>query len=162
MRYALGFVCVLALALMGCSETSGTGGCGGAVEGPCLRPLNEYCGDSVCPSLCGDYCGDQPCPTYEQAIAAVEKLVEERPFLCGSCGPFASRFDAGRCGDLRYVREDCGDDHTQFFDASGTLVAAYLWSDQWGFACWSSWASYFGFRPECEMEQEQDFCDQGD
>ena len=29
MRYLIGFVCVLALGLMGCSETSGTGGSGG-------------------------------------------------------------------------------------------------------------------------------------
>jgi hypothetical protein len=166
MRSVFGFLCVCALGVMpmvGCDDAEGGGGSGGGdAEGPCLRPLNEYCGDSGCPSPHGDYCGSSPCPTYEQAIAAVEKLVEERPYLCGTCDVFTSRFDAGRCGGLRYVREDCGNDQTEFFDASGTLVAAYLSSDQWGLACWSFWSSYFGFRPECELEQEQDFCDQGD
>ncbi len=151
-RYLFGFMCVLALGLMGCGERSGTGGNGGdggVAEGPCLRPLNEYCGYSRC-------------PTYEQAIAAAKRSAEHN-VPCDTCDAFTATYDAGRCGDdLRYVRVDCGDDHTEFFEASGTLVAAYLWSDQWGFACWGSWAGYFGFRPECELEQEQDFCDQGD
>ena len=36
MRYLVGFVFVLALGVMGCSETAGTGGSGGA-EGECIR-----------------------------------------------------------------------------------------------------------------------------
>jgi hypothetical protein len=159
MRYLFGFLYVSVLGLVpmvGCNEP------GSLQDGDstsCLRPLDDYCGGSGCPSSLGEYCGGSTCPTYEQALTAAENLVEEMRGYCETCGPFPARFDAGRCGDLRYVREDCGDDYTEFFDASGTLVAAYLWSDQWGFACWNSWAGYFGFRPECELEQEQNFCE---
>ena len=161
MRCLFGFLCVCALGLMplvGCSEPESLQD-GDSTS--CLRPLDEYCGGSGCPSPLGEYCGGSSCPTYEDAIAAAVKHAEQN-VPCDTCGPFPATFDAGRCGDLRYVREDCGDNYTEFFEASGTLVAAYLWSDQWGFACWSAWGSYFGFRPGCELEQEQDFCDQHD
>jgi hypothetical protein len=46
MRYLIGFVCVLALGLMGCSETSGTGGSGGVagtggVGGEIIEAIEE-------------------------------------------------------------------------------------------------------------------------
>ena len=36
MRYLFGFICVLALGVMGCSETAGTGGSGGEDQVQCL------------------------------------------------------------------------------------------------------------------------------
>jgi len=173
MRYLFGLLCVCALGvvpLVGCTETAGTGGSGGmagtggdggaggmpdcrndAVDCPCQRPLDHYCegADSRLDS----------CPTWEQAIAAAEKSAVRTG--C-DCFLFPAAFGAGRCGDLQYVREDCGDEYIEFFDASGTLVAAYWWTDGCGLTCPGSCSVDYGFRPECELEQEQDFCDQND
>ena len=114
---------------------------------PCLRPLDEYCEGSSC-------------PTYEQALAAAENRAMPS---CGDCSPFPPEaLGAGRCGDLRYVREDCGDENIEYFDASGTLVAAYWWTDDCGHVCRGSCSVNYGFRPECELEQEQAFCAQND
>jgi hypothetical protein len=142
MRYVLGFLCGCALGVMplvGCSETTGDGGI-------CLRPLDHYCEGS-------------DCPTWEQAIAVAEQHAVQSG--C-DCGMWPADFGAGRCGDLRYVREDCGDEYIEFFDASGTLVAAYWWTDGCGLVCPGSCSVDYGFRPACELEQEQDFCDQND
>ncbi|MBT8451519.1 MAG: hypothetical protein KJO40_06090 [Deltaproteobacteria bacterium] len=111
---------------------------------PCQRPLDEYWQGSGC-------------LTYECALAAAEETAVRSG--C-DCSPFPAAFGAGRCGDLRYVREDCIENHIKFFDASGTLVAAYQWTDECGSLCRGSCSAYYGFRPECELEQEQDFCDQ--
>jgi hypothetical protein len=76
-------------------------------------------------------------------------------------GPPAD-FSSGLCGDLRYVRRNCHVEYTEFFDSTGTLVAAYEWSDMC--LCPEMFCSglYYGFRPAClwELEQELDFCDQ--
>jgi hypothetical protein len=167
MRYLFGFLCVCALGVMGCSETAGTGGNGGdggsagtgGVAGaggtggngepcwlscPCQRPLDHYCKGSDCPS-------------WEEAVADAEKRAMECD--CDG-GMWPAAFGAGRCGDLRYVRRDCGDEYIEYFDASGTLVAAYWWTDGCGSVCPGSCAVDYGLRPECEREQEQDFCDQ--
>jgi hypothetical protein len=116
---------------------------------PCLRVLD-------------DYCEGASCPTWEESFAAAE----ESAVLSGcqvagappGLWPFAAA--AGRCGDLRYVREDCHTESIEFFDASGTLVAAYFWTDDCGTVCPGSCSADYGFRPDCELEQEQDFCDQ--
>ena len=142
MRYLFGFLCVCALAMMplvGCSETASEP-CEPGLDCPCQRPLDEYSGGS---------------PTYEQAIAAAEESAVRTG--C-NCGMWPAAFGAGRCGDLRYVREDCGDEYIEFFDASGTLVAAYWWTDGCGLVCPGSCSVDYGFDPECELEQEQDFC----
>jgi hypothetical protein len=113
---------------------------------PCLRPLDEYCEGSSC-------------ATYEQAIAHAEEFA----LWSGcNCSPFPAAFGAGRCGDLRYVKTDCGEEHIRYFDASGTLVAVYWWTDVCGHVCQGSCSVDYGFRPQCELEQEQDFCDQND
>jgi len=112
---------------------------------PCQRPLDEYWQGSNC-------------PTYEQALAAAEESAVQSGCDCF----FPAAFGAGRCGDLRYVREDCGDEYIEYFDASGTLVAAHWWTDGCGSVCRGSCSVDYGFRPECELEQEQDFCDQND
>ena len=111
---------------------------------PCLRPLDEYRQGSGR-------------PTYEQAIAAAEE------FNCDQSG-FGCWSEAGRCGDVAYVATGCNDsdDYREYFDASGTLVAAYWWTDDCGHVCPGSCAVNYGFRPECEREQEQDFCAQND
>jgi hypothetical protein len=110
---------------------------------PCARPLDEYCEGSSC-------------PTYEEALAAAENRAVQSG--C-DCGPWSADFGAGRCGDLRYVREDCIEEHIPYFDASGTLVAAHWWTDDCGHVCQHSCSVDYGFRPECEKEQEQDFCE---
>jgi hypothetical protein len=53
MRYLFGFMCVLALSIMGCGETTGTGGSGGdagsgGTGGECLE--TEF--DNICPGVC--------------------------------------------------------------------------------------------------------------
>ncbi len=149
MRYLFGFLCVCALGVVpvvGCSEAVGRMCGDDGFDCPCQRPLDHYCEASSC-------------PTWEQAIAGAEQHVVE--FGC-DCGLWPVHFGAGRCGDLRYVREDCGDEYIEFFDASGTLVAAYWWTDGCGSVCRGSCSVDYGFRPECELEQEQDFCDQND
>jgi hypothetical protein len=69
---------------------------------------------------------------------------------------------AGRCGDLRYVETDCAFEAfaTKYFDPQGMLVAATVCSDGCGDVCPGACCVDYGFRPECEKEQEQDFCDQ--
>jgi hypothetical protein len=114
----------------------GVAGCGES-DGKCRSPLSEYCTGSSC-------------PTHEQAIAAAEE-----------CG-FGCWSEAGRCGDFRYVRADCNEyeDAFEYFDASGTLVAVRWWSDECGQFCPGSCSVDYGPAPECELEQEQDFCEQ--
>ncbi len=112
---------------------------------PCERPLDEYCEGSSC-------------PTYEQALAAAETSAAQ-----GYCvGDFGVASTAGRCGDLRYVHRAPHEEHLEYFDASGTLVAAYWWTDDCGHVCRGSCSVNYGARPECELEQERDFCDQND
>ena len=148
MRFAFGFLFVCAVGVMplgGCNETAGEpcepGTC------PCQRPLDHYCEGSEC-------------PTWEEAVADAEQRAMPS---CGDCSPFPPEaLGAGRCGDLRYVREDCGDERIEYFDASGTLVAAYWWTDGCGVVCPGSCSVDYGFRAECQLEQEQDFCDQNE
>jgi hypothetical protein len=130
MRYLVGFVFVLVLGVAGCGDS----------DGKCHSPLSEYCTGSSC-------------PTHEQAIAAAEEL---------NCGGFGCRSVAGRCGDFRYVSADCNEyeDALEYFDASGTLVAVQWWTDECGQVCPGSCSVDYGPTPECELEQEQDFCEQ--
>jgi hypothetical protein len=132
MRYLFGFMCVLALGVAGCGES----------DGKCRSPLSEYCTGSSC-------------PTHEQAIAAAEEFNCDRS-VCWS--------EAGRCGDFRYVRAGCNgeEDALEYFDASGTLVAVHWSTDECGHVCWWSCSVNYGPAPECELEQEQDLCDQRD
>jgi hypothetical protein len=179
MRYVLGFICALALGLMGCSETSGTGGSAGTsgtggsagtsgtggsaghggecgldavFDCPCQRPLGDYCE--------GEDSRFASCPTWAQALATTEKFAVD--FGCGCAAPWPFAATAGQCGDFRYVQRDCGDEYIEFFDASGTLVAAYWWTDQCGWVCPGSCSVDYGPVPECELEQELDFCEQND
>jgi hypothetical protein len=77
---------------------------------PCQRPLDHYCQGS-------------DCPTWDEAFAEAKE--EALRYGCQPCYLFPAAYDAGRSGDLRYVRRDCGDEYIEYFDASGTLVAAY-------------------------------------
>jgi hypothetical protein len=115
---------------------------------PCERPLDEYWQGFSC-------------PTYECALAAAEDFAQQVGDCNASFGCFS---EAGLCGDFRYVRTGCndGEDTWEYFDASGTLVAAHWWTDDCGHVCRGSCSVDYGFRPECELEQEQDFCDQND
>jgi len=145
MRFAFGFLFVCAVGVMplvGCNETAGEpcepGTC------PCQRPLDHYCEGSEC-------------PTWEEAVAAAK----EAAWRTGcDCGLFSADFGAGQCGDLRYVVEDCHDMYIEYFDASGTLVAAYWWTDGCGLVCPGSCSVNYGTVPECKWELEQDFCEQ--
>jgi hypothetical protein len=84
MRDLFGFLYVSVLGrvpMVGCNEP------GSLQDGDstsCLRPLDEYCGGSTCPS-------------YEGAIAAAMKRAEQN-VPCDTRGPFPATFDAGRCG----------------------------------------------------------------
>jgi hypothetical protein len=72
MRYVLGFVCVLALGLMGCSETSGTGGSAGdggsggdgGTTGACADWAGEWVNTST---LCDEEAQDVPSIEYSFA-----------------------------------------------------------------------------------------------
>ncbi len=115
---------------------------------PCERPLDEYSQGSGC-------------PTYECALAAAEDFAQQVGDCDASFGCFSA---AGRCGDFRYVRTGCnqGEETWEYFDASGTLVAAHWLTDDCGSVCRGSCAVDYGFRAACELMQEQDFCDQSD
>lgn len=146
MRYWLRLLCVCALGvlpLVGCGETAGEP-CQG--DCPCQRPLDHYWND----------------PTWEEAIAAAEEFVAQLFQDTGSCDLCSA--STGRCGELRYVETGCAFEgrFTQYFDTSGTLVAATVCSDGCGDVCPGACCVDYGFRPECELEQEQDFCDQDD
>jgi hypothetical protein len=219
MRYLVGFVFVLALGLMGCSETAGTGGSGGdggsagtggiagaggsggtggampECESPedcddgeecttnaCTEGACEYtpvvdgttcdvgeggCQDGSClpcRQSCpctfplDEYCKGSDCPSWEEAIAAAEKFAAESGCDWGGCAA-----SAGRCGEFRYVQKICRyDESIKYFDDSGMLVAVYLWSDGCGFWCPGSCSVDYGFRAECQLEQEQIFCGQNE
>jgi hypothetical protein len=151
MRYLFGFLCVCALGvvpLVGCGKGHDTCGEVGPGDCPCQRPLDHYCKGSDCPS-------------WEQAIAAAEEFVQQ----VGDCHEgFGCFSEAGRCGDFRYVRTGCNIevDATQYFDTSGRLIAATVCSDGCGDVCPGSCCVDYGFETKCELEQEQDFCDQND
>jgi len=139
MRYLLRLLFVCALGVLpasGCSETA---------SDPCRPPLDDYCKGS-------------DCPTWEQAIAAAEEFVQQ----VDCYGGFGCYSEAGRCGDFRYVLTGCNiaTHNWEYFDTTGTLVAAVWCSDGCGDPCPSGCCVYYGFDPGCELEQEQDFCAQ--
>jgi hypothetical protein len=76
---------------------------------------------------------------------------------------FTTVFDAGRCGELHYVREDCHVVRIEFFDDSGTLVSARRWSDTTEFSCGhpayrGSLSIEYGPVPDCKLEPQEDYC----
>jgi hypothetical protein len=116
--------------LAGCSS-SPTG-----EDGSCYLPLDRHCSVFSCPS-------------YENS------LIELRQFGMGFC--FVAQ--AGRCGDLRFTRRGAGfGDTTQYFDASGAVVAVYATTDAivMGSAC-PNWKHY-GQRVSCAEVVLENYC----
>jgi hypothetical protein len=125
--------------MVGCNETAGEPCLPGTC--PCQRPLDHYCEGSAC-------------PTYEQAITNAKGFVRD----CYEGFGYSSA--AGRCGDFRYVHtnDNLADSNTEYFDAAGTLVFARWCTDACGEVCRGSCCVDYGVRPECELEEEQNFC----
>jgi len=141
MRHLVGLVFVLALGVMGCSETSGTGGSGGNGEQPCQSLLSEYCEGS-------------DCPTWDQAVAKAEELGRPR------CDGFVDAY-SGPCGDLKYIFIGDLAGTIEYFDASGALVAAERYDDIPTFCDDTSFNIWYGPIPDCTRDPRntwENFC----
>lgn len=94
MRYLVSLVCVLALGVMGCSETSGAGGSGGGGAGgggqggmncpdPICPPVDETCESASAGSI--EACCELPTPPA-QVNACIGDESTSNPSSCGATG----------------------------------------------------------------------------
>jgi len=136
MRCIFGFICVLAVGLMGCSETAGAGGsagtagiggeggtggvvdcsvCNNRPECYCPRPLTDY----SCIRMVGF-----PCETWDEAVAGVEE---------GGCPNWFGK----ACKDnSRFLYHDYFLDQHLFYDSPGTLIGVLVCAtDPPGYGC---------------------------
>jgi hypothetical protein len=152
-RHVFGFLCLCTLALLLLA-------CGGKSAG------REDCGsawsyDCACRASLDDYCKGSPCPTLVQAAAEAKKFAQDNCY--DEYGCFSPEAGAGRCGEFRYVYTSCGEGYvtSQYFDASGTLVAVGICSDDGSeFSCGrSTGCKLYGSLPDCEREPTEDFCE---
>ena len=106
----------------------------------CYQPLSAYCQATKCPD-------------YARSLAAVR-----RAGASGRCW-FAS---AGKCGALRFTSTGGGyGSNTEYFDASGKLVAAHGTTDAYSPnpTC-PNWKT-FGQPIDCTFAEEIEYCGQG-
>jgi hypothetical protein len=140
MRWLVAVVLALAVVatvrLIGCGETTGMGGSGGTGG---VGGCNDLSG--CCQAPLSDYCEGSECPTWDEAIAKAEECAYFETLLA----------EYGPCGDLRYVYvRGWFWEFTDYFDASGALVARYGGGDQ-PFECdgTSSIDIWYGPIPDC-------------
>jgi len=137
--------------------TDGSESCSGSDS---LSGALAWC-DGDCSCLCGrtldHYCEGSSCPTWEEAIEAAKEGAIRSRCDWESCY-WPGGFGSGRCGDLRYVLWYCHTSAIQYFDSEGTFVAASSSTDDCGDVCPGSCCVDYGPVPDCELEQEQDFC----
>jgi len=137
MRYSFGSLSSAALGmllLMGCIERSSDG------TDRCQAPLSDYCSGSAC-------------PTWDEAIA------DAREFAAGNCNGDWSA-SSGRCGEYLYVLKvtGIGTSTTQYFNASGVLVALKEETDTPSYCNETSFDLWYGPILDCELEQGENFC----
>jgi hypothetical protein len=134
-RYLVGLFFVLTLGVMGCSETTGTGGSGGTGG---VGGCNDLWG--CCQAPLSDYCEGSECQTWDEAIAKAEECAYFETLLA----------QYGPCGDLKYVYvRGWFWEFTDYFDASGELVARYETGDQPTFCDETSGDIWYGPIPDC-------------
>jgi hypothetical protein len=96
---------------------------------PCVGTIREYCQEQ-----------GGKCPTYAQSVEGVKKLCENR----------ALRIVVEHCvGGCRSISVDESD---KYFDASGKLVAASVFSDVMGSFCVGANTKTYGRIPVCSTE----------
>jgi hypothetical protein len=135
---------VMARVLAGLATVALVGGLGAILlpgcGDPCQAPLSSYCSGS-------------DCPTWDQAVA------DAKEFAAGSCNVDWSA-SSGRCAGYLYVLKviGIGSSITQYFDASGVLVAVRSQSDTPNSCDDSSFEFWYGPTLDCELELVDDFC----
>jgi hypothetical protein len=117
-------------------------------EGRCVNEAS-WC---ACEAPLSDYCAERDCLSWDQAVAVAE-----------TCQPHW-RAVAGECGDFRYITIYWGlDDSTQYFDASGELVARIGCTDCNCIECGpghDAFCIHYGPVPECEKQEGQILCEE--
>ena len=120
------------------SERSARSGNQGTSPDPCHQPLSVYC-------------EEVGCRNYARSLATACRS--------GSSRSRMATWEVGECGGLRFTRFEYGfGSHTEYFDASGKLVAALTTTDngERDSAC-PHWKSY-GQRIDCKHVQVMDAC----
>lgn len=117
-------------------------------EGRCVNEAS-WC---PCEAPLSDYCEGSDCLSWDEAVAAA-----------ATCVPHW-RAVAGVCGDFRYITTYWGlDDSTQYFDATGELVARIGCTDCNCIECGpghDAFCIHYGPIPECEKQEEQVLCEE--
>ena len=117
-------------------------------EGRCVNEASSC----PCEAPLSDYCEGSDCLSWDEAVAAA-----------ATCMPHW-RAVAGVCGDFRYITTYWGyDDSTQYFDATGELVARIGCTDCNCIECGpghDAFCIHYGPIPECEKQEEQVLCEE--
>lgn len=117
-------------------------------EGRCVNEASSC----PCEAPLSDYCEGSDCLSWDEAVAAA-----------ATCEPHW-RAVAGVCGDFRYITTYWGyDDSTQYFDATGELVARIGCTDCNCIECGpghDAFCIHYGPIPECEKQEEQVLCEE--
>ena len=120
-----------------------TGSAETLVARECKRPLAEYCRGA-------------PCPTHAASVAALRALIDRYKASDSGC---MHRAELGTCGALQYVSQHDGyAGHTEYFDRSGTLVAAERSSDTNSYCNGKSFGAQYGTRADCTRVASTDLC----
>lgn len=124
--------------------------------------LSTAAGDAVtlagkeCTRPLADYCRGAPCPTHAASVAALRDLIDRYKAADSGC---MLRAELGTCGALQYVSEHNGySGHTEYFDRSGTLVAAERSSDTNSFCDGKAFSARYGTHAACTQVVSTDLC----
>jgi hypothetical protein len=179
MRYLFGFLCVCALGivpLIGCTDPSGQGGSGGSAGSGGMGGNGGAAGTGgmggdggsggtggeICQAPLSDYCEGSECPTWEEAVAQAEELGAAGGPRCEDDTGTGMQLYSGPCGDLGYISwSNWFWGYDEYFDASGTLVAAAYHDDVPDFCDGTSWEIWYGPIPDCERDRSniwENFC----
>jgi hypothetical protein len=104
-----------------------------------------------CSDVLSAFC-DTDCPTYAEAASGVEADAGlETEFCFGA--------EVGTCGDLQYTLWNGGyGGPIQYFDNTGTLVAAWVSTDTNSYCNFESFDIWYGEQQNCELVAVEDFC----
>ena len=123
-------VSALAPLLMACATSEQTGSHG---------ITTPHSADCASPPSIEAYCASTECSTYDEHAAFVRKEL-----IAAKGGLY--RYTLGTCGALRFIREQTMGMGTDYYDASGKLVAAGAQSDS---VCVEH-PSWVGVVPPCQ------------
>ena len=112
-----------------------------------IRETPRRASETRCVQPLATFCAPPACPTWDAALAETMKSAEAEYTSEGCSGLGAGDVAIGTCGPYRFVEDgDCLSGLTRYFDARGTLVGVYAWSDVKK-PCGSSTA--YGAVPKC-------------